>query len=345
MTTRPASAGPGFVHAEVAASPTRGISFVPLEGWQVMEVQEGHLMESLLRPEPSVTHLVRIAVMKADTGGQGIGAAFGANWPRMLEVLRQGGATIPGSDGMIAHYWSHLPCGLPVYWMGRFFYNPDPRLSVHAVLYTIGLPGGTQTVLATATPLGGSPSLAMNLATSARLTLLESVERFFSSVQGPGHAAPEALLSSADVVGTWEEAVATPGMRAWSSVFGAFAGHVGTGHREHYGFDEAGVYEHRFTVQNLPSGSLMPSHITQEHEGRWRLEGDIIHLEPSRLLNRDTRVAVVGGGWREAARGRRRLLLLSAASDGQLRRPDLVPDGAQLDVAGTAAKWYEELDQ
>jgi len=319
----------------------QGISFVPPPGWQAREIQEGHLLECLLCPEPSVSHAGRIVVLKPDPGHSELGTAFGTGWPRWLALLRQQGLTVSDPTDAIAYYWGHLDCGLTIYWMGRFFYDPDPRKSVYAALYTLGLPGATQSIFATATPLGGSPSLAQDLATSARLTLFDSVRRLFSSVDSPTGRAVQPLFTAADVIGHWSQNVGTPGAHVWNTVFHGYAGHVGTGQGVTYRFDAAGLYECQFTVTHSPWSASMPSYSQQGHRGRWWIDGDFIRLEPASPNGRDNSVAVVGAGWRNTGSVKRRLLLLSP-SPGQINHPDLVPDGRLLDVSGKAVAWCEE---
>lgn len=338
--TRPG--GSPRIASGIAQPPARGVSFVAPTGWQVTEIQEGHVLDCLLRPEPAVSHMGRIVVFKADSGNPSMSSAFGAAWPRMLAILRDQGLSVSDPGDVIAYYWGRLDAGIPVYWMGRFYYDPDPRKSVYAALYTLGLPGATQSIFATVTPLGGSPSLAMNLATSARLTLLDSLRQLFLSINGPAATRPVPLFLAADVVGEWSEAVGTPGAHVWNSVFGAYAGQSGTGHRVTYRFDASGAYDHQFTVMHSSWGSPMPSHSQQGHRGTWNIDGDLINLEPSPPNGRDNRIAVVGAGWRNAGGAKHRLLLLSP-SPGEINLPNLAPDGAELEVSGKSVAWCEEV--
>jgi hypothetical protein len=278
-------------------------------------------------------------VLPARATNSNVTATFDAIWREQFGEAFDLGDTI-------VHYRSRLKSGLVVYYMGRFFHrkgDSDRALDNYGVLYLVDLGGGKiQPVTAIVIP--NDPGLGMDsFKESAAYTALAwPLTAFLNSVQpanGPAPRPTGGYFSPAEMQGSWGQSSSGIGASYVNSYTGASAGTAMNGAAGSFrlGTDYTYDYDFAFYAYNPQSGNERG---TTKHSGRYRLNGDIVLVEPSKPVSHPFTCCAAGTGTRQTPDGPKRVLVtVAATNDGVFRAPPLVPNWDKYDGMMT---WYME---
>lgn len=263
---------------------------------------------------------------------------FEAVWQEQLGAFELGDT--------IVHYRSRLRSGLVIHYMGRFLTRkgaPEGAMRNYAVVYLVDL-GGNRVQPISAVVMPVDPSLGMNTfkEDAALRALAWPLAAVLDSVQPAGGKAPYpagGYFAARDLQGNWRQSSSAFGGFYVNAATGASAGAAVHSSAGTFRLGTDGTYEYSFgfSTYNPQFGRQSAS---ERHEGRYRLNGDIVLVEPVKPPRAPFTCCAVGVGTRRTADGVKRILVtVSAANDGTFRAPPTVPNWDNYDGV---LSWYQE---
>ena len=333
----PATTGPGI----------SGITYTPPAGWAREEANWATIFRATLadvNSDGSIDqrgqgrHAASIFVMppRAMTGDAH--ATFDAVWREQFAAFDLGDT--------IVHYRARILSGLVIHHMGRFFdrkVRNERSLKNYAVLYLVDLGGGrVQPITAVVVP--DDPSVGMDSfkESAAFSALWRPLTGLLDSVQPAGGRAPNpagGIFAASDLLGDWSTTSSAFGGFYVNSMTGASAGVAthSSGGAFRLGADGTYDYSIAFATTNPQFGNTSGS---EKHSGRYRLDGDVVLIEPSKPIPYKFTRCAVGVGTRQTPQGVKRILVfVSATNDGAFRAPQLMPN---WDFYQGTMTWYVE---
>ncbi len=323
-----------------------GITYTPPPGWSRENASWATIFRATLldvnddgSPERGGQghHAGSIFVLPPRAMTRDASTTFDAIWREQFAVFDLGDT--------IVHYRSRLKGGLVIHYMGRFF-NRKVRsgnaLKSYAVLYLVDLGGGrVQPVTAVVEVNSSSIGLDSFKETAAYRALSWPVAALLDSIQPAGGPAPYpagGYFAPSELQGTWGESSGAYGGAYVNTVTGASAGVAVTSSSGSFRLGADGTYDYSFGYYSS-SPQFGTSRGATKHHGRYRLDGDIVLVEPTTPLESRFTCCAVGIGTRQTPEGLRRVLVtVTAASDGGFRAPAPVPNWDSY--AGTMT-WYQ----
>ncbi|MDP3068660.1 MAG: hypothetical protein Q8N18_00145 [Opitutaceae bacterium] len=334
--------------ATVASGPgISGITYTPPSGWTRENASWATIFRATLAdvnkdgsrdPSGEGRHQASIFVLppRAMTGGAH--ATFDAVWREQFDSFELGDT--------IVHYRARIKSGLVIHYMGRFFdrkVRNERSLKNYAVLYLVDLGGGrVQPITAVVEPVNSGIGMASFKESAAFSALWWPLTALLDSVQPAGGRAPfptGGVFAASDLQGDWSTTSSAFGGFYVNSMTGASAGvatHSSSG-AFRLGADGTYDYSIMFATTNPQFGNTSGS---EKHSGRYRLDGDIVLIEPSKPIPYKFTRCAVGIGTRQTPGGLKRMLVLvSADSSGVFRAPQLMPN---WDFYEGTMTWYVE---
>ncbi|WP_414662107.1 DUF6683 family protein [Horticoccus sp. 23ND18S-11] len=329
------------------AAGVSGITYTPPAGWAQEKaawatIYRATLFDTNDKGEPETNrdarHAGSIFVLPPRPITKDAHTTFNAVWREQLDTFDLGDTTV--------HYRARLKSGLVIHYMGRFFRRknaPEGQMQDYAVVYLVDLGGGrVQPITAVAVP--NDPGLGMSSfkETAAFRSLSWPLARLLDSIQPVGGRAPYpagGFFAAADIMGNWAESSSAFGGFYVNSVTGAGAGAAVHSSAGTFRLGTDGTYDYAFfySTMNPQFGNSSGS---TNHKGRYRLDGDIVLVEPSKPISYKFTCCAVGIGTRQTSEGLKRVLVtVSARNDGVYLSPSLVPNWDSY--AGTL-NWYVE---
>ncbi len=288
----------------------------------------------------SASHQGTIAVLSVVSAVKGPAALFEEMW------RHQFGSYVLGDT--VVHYRGRMPGGLVVLYMGRFFARPNTPAQMgnpktYGALWLVDLGGNRfQPIVALVEPR--DPSVGMDSFKESRAlqSLSFPLGRFLDSIK-PARGAPPhpagGFFRPSDLRGRWVESSSAYGGSYFNTVTGASAGVAVTASSGHFYLNEDGTYHYDFAyyARNPQFGN---SSGATKHRGRYRLDGDVVLVEPEKPINYNFSCCAVGIGTRQTSNGVKRILVtVSANSDGQFLSAPLIPN---WDGYRGVMNWYQE---
>lgn len=324
-----------------------GITYTPPAGWSRENANWATIFRATLfnvnndgSPDPNGQgrHPASIFVLppRAITGDAH--ATFDAVWREQFEAFELGDT--------IVHYRARILSGLVVHYMGRFFdrkIRNDRSLKNYGVLYLVDLGGGkVQPIVAIVEPIDPSTGMGSFKESAAFSALWRPLTGLIDSIRPASGSAPNptgGVFAASDLRGDWTMSNSAFGGFYVNSMTGAGAG-VAThsaGGTFRLGADGTYDYSIAFATTNPQFGNTSGS---EKHAGRYRLDGDVVLIEPSRPIAYKFTRCAVGIGTRQTPAGLKRMLVVvSATNDGAFRAPQLMPNWDFYDGSMT---WYME---
>lgn len=328
-------------------SQVTGITYTTPAGWSTEKaawatIHRATLYDTNDKGEPEVQrearHAASIFVLPPRALTRDAHTTFDAVWREQFSTWELGDTTV--------HYRSRLKCGLVVHYMGRFFHRKGASqndLQEYAVLYLVDLGSGrVQPVTAVVVPRDPGVGMGSFKESSALRSLGWPLGRMLDSIQPVGGRAPYAAggyFAAADLRGDWTQSSSAFGGFYVNSVTGAGAGAAvhSSGGTFRLGADGTYDYTFAYSTMNPQFGNSSGS---TKHGGRYRLDGDIVLVEPSKPIGYKFTCCAVGIGTRQTTDGLKRMLLtVTARNDGAYVAPPLIPNWDSY--AGTM-NWYVE---
>ncbi len=324
-----------------------GITHTPPPGWSRENASWATIFRATLAdvnndgsrdPNGQGSHAASIFVMPSRAMTGGAHPTFDAIWREQFESFELGDT--------IVHYRGRLKSGLVIHYMGRFFHRKvrnERSLKNYAVLYLVDLGGGrVQPITAVIEPV--SPGVGMDSfkESDAFRALWWPLTALLDSIQPAGGLAPYpagGLFAASDLLGDWSTTSSAFGGFYVNSMTGAGAGVAthSSGGAFRLGADGTYDYSIAFATTNPQFGNTSGS---EKHSGRYRLDGDVVLIEPSKPIPYKFTRCAVGIGTRQTPQGVKRILVVvSATSDGVFRAPQLMPN---WDFYEGTMTWYVE---
>lgn len=282
-------------------------------------------------------HSAAIFVMPPRAAPQGGGALFDAIWREQFGPAFELGDTV-------VHYRSRLKCGLVVHYMGRFFARKggNQGAQTYGVLYLIDLGDRVQPLTATVVPghtqysmLSMDESAAMGSLSHPLWAVLQSI----APVSGKAPYPAGGFFAPADLQGDWSQSSSAFGGFYVNTMTGMGAGVATTSSGGSFRLGKDGTYDYSFAYAST-NPQFGNSSGSTKHGGRYRLDGDIVLVEPSKPINYQFTCCAVGIGTRQTAAGQKRILVtVSANRDGVFNAPPLIPN---WDSYSGTLSWYVE---
>jgi len=331
------------------AGTVAGVAYAPPAGWSREEANWATIFRATLgdldhqgRPDVNSDrkHQAAIFVLPPRAAPTGPAALFEPTWRQEFGSFELGDAVV--------HYRSRLKSGLVIYFMGRFFNRPNQdnrENQTYAVMYLIDLGDRVQPVTATLVP-GKSMFSMISMNENEGLRALSApLGAFLDSIQPAGGAAAPypagGLFAPAEIRGNWEVSRSAFGGMYVYAATGASAGAAVAASSNSLDLRDDGSFIYKFAgyFQNpvVGAGGQVS---TDNNDGRYTLEGDIVRFTPR--LPRSYRYdrCAVGVGTVRTPQGTRRILALVGANlSGVFRGPPLIPVGSNYDGA---MDWFVE---
>jgi hypothetical protein len=324
-----------------------GITCTPPPGWSRENASWATIFRATLfdvnsdgspNPNGQGRHAASIFVLPPRAITQDAHTTFDAVWREQFEAFELGDT--------IVHYRARTVGGLVIHYMGRFFdrkVRNDRSLKNYGVLYLVDLGGGkVQPITAIVEPVSSSVGLDSFKESAAFSALWRPLTGLLDSIRPAGGTAPHpagGLFAASDLLGDWSTTSSAFGGFYVNSMTGGSAG-VGThssGGAFRLGTDGTYDYSIAFATTNPQFGNTSGS---ENHSGRYRLDGDVVLIEPSRPISYKFTRCAVGTGTRQTSAGLKRILVVvSATNDGVFRAPQLMPNWDYYDGMMT---WYVE---
>jgi len=326
-----------------------GVTYTPPAGW-ARETSQGNVIfratlgdvddQGKPYPNSSASHQATIGFLPVLKATQGPTALFNQTWRDQFGTFELGDTLV--------HYRSRLPSGLVLLYMGRFFTRPNAPAAegnpkTYGVLYLIDLGDNRfQPLVAVVEPRSADIGMDMFKEKAALKALSFPLGALLESVRPDAGAPPYpagGLFAAEDLRGRWTTSGAAFGGIYYNTVTGGFAGAAVLSSGGHFFLNDDGTYDYSFTFASSHP-QFGNSGGTASHAGRYRLNGDIVLVEPSKPLNYSFTCCAVGIGLRQTPQGPRRVLItVSANRDGEFRAPPLIPDWDSYEGVMT---WYVE---
>jgi hypothetical protein len=326
-----------------------GIAYDAPAGWS-RETKAGSLLfratlgdvgdDGQPAPDNIASHQATIGILPVLTATEGPTALFDQTW-------RDQFAPFVAGDTFV-HYRARLRSNLVVLYMGRFFERPDtPRSEgnpqTYGALYLVDLGDNRfQPLVALVEPRSGSISMDSFKEGAALRALSFPLAALLHSVR-PARGAPPypqgGFFASADLCGRWNTSGSALGGTYVNTRTGGFAGVAVTSSGGHFHLNADGTYDYSFAYASSHP-QFGRSGGSSSHAGRYRLNGDIVLLSPTKPIGYDFTCCAVGVGVRRTPDGPRRILVtVSAHSDGTFHAPPLIPN---WDAYSGVMHWYVE---
>jgi hypothetical protein len=322
-----------------------GITYAPPPGWAKEDAAWATIFRATLpdtnvdmKIDPSGTgrHAGSIFVLPPRPISGDSKATFEAVWREQFSAFELGDS--------IVHYRSRVRSGLVIHYMGRFFVRKEPSdLRPYAVLYLVDLGGGmVQPITAVVQP--HDPSVGMSTfkeesayrsLTNALLALLDTIRPASGSAPYPAGG----YFKAADLRGDWSHSYRGAGATYVNRLTGMSAGIAVNGSTAtlRLGTDGTYAFSLGYYAHDPATGSSQGS---TKHHGKYRLDGDVVLIEPSGPLDSPFSCCAVGVGTRQTKDGAKRMLVtVTAQADGKFLGPALVPLG---DTYPGVMYWYVE---
>lgn len=277
-------------------------------------------------------HQAAIFVLPPRAAPQGPAALFEPMWRQEFGGFELGDAVV--------HYRSRLKSGLVVHFMGRFFNRPNQdnrENQTYAVMYLVDLGDRVQPITATLVPGKSMFSMTGMNENEGLRALSAPLGAFLDSIQPAGGAAAPypagGLFAPSEIRGNWTVSRSAFGGMYVYAATGASAGAVVAASSNSLDLRDDGSFVYKFAgyFQNpvVGAGGQVS---TDNNDGRYTLEGDVIRFTPR--LPRSYRYdrCAVGVGTVRTPEGVRRIVaLVGANTSGVFRGPPLIPVGSNYD--------------
>jgi hypothetical protein len=246
------------------------------------------------------------------------------------------------------HYRARMRSNLVVLYMGRFFERPNAgryagNPKTYGVLYLVDL-GGDRFQPIIALVDARDPGMGMDSFKegAALKSLSFPLGAFLDSIK-PAKGAPPypagGFFTAADLRGRWTQSSGAYGGTFVSATTGAFAGAAVSSAGGRFALNHDGTYAYDFSYY---STSPLTGHSggSTKHSGRYRLDGDIVLIEPSKPIGYNFTCCAVGVGTRQTPGGVKRILVtVSANSSGGFAAAPLI---SNWDSYQGTMTWYTE---
>lgn len=342
---------PAAAPSEPAAVPVPaggpGITYTPPPGWTREDAGWATIHRGTLRavrddgqpfPNDTTNHQAAIFVLPPRALTTNVHTTFDATWREQFAAFELGDT--------IVHYRARLRSGIAIYYMGRYFQRknaPEGALKEYGVLYLVDLGDGrVQPVTALATPDPSGTDMKSFKESGAFRALSFPLYAMLETMRLPGGVVPKltgGFFAAAELQGNWGESSRGYGGSYVNTATGMSAGvatHSSTGAMR-LGADGTYDYSLVYAASNPQFGTAAGS---TKHSGRYRLDGDVILLEPSKPLDSPFSACAVGVGTRQTPAGVKRILVtVGARLDGTYRSPPVV---ANWDGYDGTMNWFVE---
>jgi hypothetical protein len=333
--------------AKVASGPgVSGITYTSPAGWSRENASWATIFRATLQdvnsdgsPDPtgSGRHPASIFVMPARALTKDAHTTFDAIWREQFDAFELGDT--------IVHYRARIPSGLVIHYMGRFFHRKvrnEGALKNYAVLYLVDLGDGrVQPITAVVEPVSPGPDMSSWKESAAFSALWRPLLQLIESIQPAGGRAPYpagGLFAAENLIGDWTTSTTQAGASYVNTMTGMSAGMAmhSSGGAFRLGTDGTYNYSIGFLTTNPQFGNTSGS---EKHSGRYRLDGDVVHIEPSEPISYKFMRCAVGIGTRQTPQGLKRVLVVVSDKNGVFHAPQLMPNWDYYDGVMT---WYVE---
>jgi hypothetical protein len=333
----PAASGPGV----------SGITYAPPAGWSRENANWATIFRATLADvnndgsrdsNGQGRHAASIYVMSPRTLTGDAHTTFDAVWREQFEAFELGDT--------IVHYRARIKSGLVIHYMGRFFNRKvrnDRSLKNYAVLYLVDLGGGkVQPISAVVEPVSASTGMDSFKESAAFGALWWPLAALLDSVQPVGGPAPYpagGFFAASELRGDWETSSSAYGGSYVNALTGANAGVAVSSAGGSFRLGADGTYDYSFAFASSHP-QFGNSGGSTKHGGRYRFDGDIVLIEPTKPISYKFTCCAVGIGTRQTREGLKRILVtVSANNDGVFRAPQLMPN---WDFYEGTMNWYAE---
>lgn len=345
---QPATPAPSAQPRDPTAAPTgvSGITYAAPAGWAREDTNWATVFRARLadvndqgQPYPTNTasHAGAIFILprRAMTGDAH--ATFDAIWKEQLDGFERGET--------IVHYRGRLKSGLVIHYMGRFFQRkvraPD-ALQTYAVLYLVDLGAGhVQPITAVVEPFDPATGMAQYKESGALRALSFPLSALLDSIQPTAGNAPYprgGYFAAHQLQGDWTRSTSGYGGSFVNTVTGANAGIAYNAASAALRLGTDGTYNYSFAgYANSPAAGNWVGQ--SKHEGRYRLDGDVVITEPRNPPPTPFTCCAVGIGTRQTPAGPKRILVTVGARQGGFVGPPLVPN---WDSYSGVMDWWDE---
>lgn len=277
-------------------------------------------------------HQAAIGFLPVQTATNGPTALFEQMWRHQFAAFEAGDTLV--------HYRGRLPSQLVVLYMGRFHRRPaaaktNGNPDTYGALWLVDLGAGRfQPIVAIVEPR--DPGLGMDMfkegaALRALSFPLGKVLDSLAPTSGEPPYPAGGYFAANDMHGDWTESSSAFGGNYYSTSTGGFAGAAVTASSGTFTLRADGTYEYSFGYYAV-NPQFGNSSGSTRHEGRFRLDGDIVRVEPKKPIPYAFGCCAVGIGRVVTPQGDRRVLItVGTHRDGGFRQMPLIPNGNACD--------------
>jgi hypothetical protein len=314
-----------------------GVTWTPPAGWTVEAKGGSTVYRATLRDlddagRPSVhgesAHQAAIGFLPVQTATAGPSALFERLWREQFAAF--------APSEMHLHFRGRLPSKLVVLYMGRFHRRPDapPTMGypqTYGALWLVDLGADRfQPIVAVVEPR--DPRLGMDefKELAALQALAAPLGKVLDSVQQKDGKPPYpagGYFAAADLLGEWEQSDSAFGGSYYNTATGGFAGVAVTASSGGFALRPDGTYDYTFDFYalNPQTGNTGGS---SRHRGTYRLDGDVVLVQPSSPIPYEFTCCAVGIGRVVTSQGERRVLATVAKDrNGNFLQMPLIPNG------------------
>jgi len=323
-----------------------GITYTPPPGWSRENAGGATVFRATLfdvnsdgsrDPNGQGRHPATIVVLPPRAITRNAHTTFDAIWREQFDAFELGDT--------IVHYRARILSGLVIHYMGRFFDRKnrnDRSLKNYGVLYLVDLGGGRiQPITAVVEPVSSSIGMDSFKESAAFSALWRPLTALLDSVQPAGGRAPApagGVFAASDLQGNWVSSSGAYGGAYVNSVTGASAGVAVSSSGGSFRLGTDGTYDYSFAFASTHP-QFGNSGGSTKHGGRYRLDRDVVLIEPAKPINYTFTCCAVGIGTRQTRDGLKRILVTVSASNGAFRAPQLMPN---WDFYEGTMTWYLE---
>lgn len=324
-----------------------GITYTPPAGWARENANGATIFRATLfdvnndgsrdqRGEGRHPAAIFVMPPRAMTGNAH--TTFDEVWRQQFEAFELGDTVV--------HYRARIKSGLVVHYMGRFFNRKarvEGALKNYAVLYLIDLGGGrVQPVTALVEPFDPSMGMASFKESSAFNALWRPLLLMLESIQPEGGQAPHpagGFFAASELQGNWGTTSSAYGGSYVNTMTGASAGVAVSSSGGSFRLGPEGTYDYSFAyASSHPQFGNRGG--SEKHSGRYRLDGDIVLIEPAKPIGYKFTCCAVGIGTRQTPGGVKRILVTIGANNaGAFLSPQLM---ANWDYYPGVMDWWVE---
>jgi hypothetical protein len=276
------------------------------------------------------THQAAIGFLPVQSAVNGPTELFDRLWREQFRGFELGDTFV--------HYRGRVPSQLVVLYMGRFFARPNTPAThgnpkTYGALWLVDLGGNRfQPVVAVVEPRDPGIGMDMFKESAALKALSFPLAGVLDSIK-PSRGKPPypagGFFAAQDLRGAWKESSSAYGGSYVNTVTGGFAGVAVSSSGGHFTLRSDGTYEYAFAYASSHP-QFGNSGGSTKHDGRYRLDGDVVRIEPKQKLNYEFTCCAVGIGSRHTKAGVQRILVtVSAHSDGGFRQVPLIANWDQ----------------